>query len=152
MDKLTQLAVSELQSEYTAEKPPAVSEASRFLNVSDHMARKYLKAAYPGYDHKKAYAHKKCKLCEKTLYLSLQAKYCDKCRKVAKSISNKRQKERSKVSKETKKPISLFARKCTDCGCPTNDYRCEKCWAIKRGGDPNTYADKWTSGVLRVLS
>lgn len=36
---------------------------------------------------------------------------------------------------------SVYSRKCHDCGKPTNDYRCPKCWARIRGDSVSSYSD-----------
>lgn len=35
----------------------------------------------------------------------------------------------------------VYSRKCHDCGKPTNDYRCPKCWARIRGDSVRSYSD-----------
>lgn len=38
-------------------------------------------------------------------------------------------------------PMNLFKRKCTDCGKPTNNYRCHKCWELKKDNTDREYMD-----------
>lgn len=68
----------------------------------------------------------KCQICGKEFQRQGKLSLCsDQCR--AEYYKRKAEKQAAEVKKLVFKP-----RMCPDCGKPTTDYRCPKCWAKRR--------------------
>lgn len=74
--------------------------------------------------------HKKCKCCGKEFPAKGNAAFCDKaCGYAFRSGMSREEWLEEHPQSDTS---TLFKRKCHDCGKPTNDYRCQTCWAKLR--------------------
>lgn len=88
-----------------------------------------------------------CKKCNRNYHYELSRKpesktaICQTCLKEFEPVWGSEYCSDECKENQFKNTIEIQTRVCTDCGTPTTDYRCEKCWQKIRGSISNLYGD-----------